>query len=59
MKRSLTRSTTPPENSWSKPRFGAPSSTVRARQKERKYLKQFKDRHGRLPKYNDRIPSPP
>lgn len=45
--------------SFNQVRWQETNSTVRARQKERKYLKQFKDRHGRLPKYNNRIPSPP
>lgn len=40
-------------------RYEETNSRVRARQRERKLLKQFQRQEGRLPKYNDEIPNPP
>lgn len=41
--------------SWNQARWKLTNRTDRARQKERKFLRQFKARHGQTPKYNDRI----
>jgi hypothetical protein len=40
-------------------RYEETNSRMRAVQRERKLLKQFQKRKGRLPKYNDEIPNPP
>lgn len=40
-------------------RFEKTGSRKRARQRERAELKEYRREHGRLPKYNDRIPPAP
>lgn len=48
-----------PSMSFRKYRSKVTNNSRRAVQLERRELKNFQDNHGRLPKYNDRIPAPP
>lgn len=43
------------EKTWAVYRCEITNSTRRARQRERRAQRRFVDRHGRLPRFNDRI----